>query len=234
MSKVHDWLGAHLPKRLYYLARGASLAYEHRRPRDFDPASLTAREPLDTRHFASTTVLPDREALLAHIPQGGVAVEVGVDRGDFSAAILRIAAPHRLHLVDNWASARYGADERAAVQQRFAAEGERVEIHLTDSVSGATDFAADSLDFVYIDTTHSCELTLTELEAYRLKMAPGGLLAGHDYIIGNWHSRLRYRVIEAVHDFCLRYGWRLRYLTNELPAHPSFALEPMPVASSAR
>ena len=228
MAKVLDWIGKRMPRSFYYATRGASIAYELKLPEVFDPASLSPREPLSASHFATTTVLADRRALLANIPKGGVAVELGVDSGDFSDEILRLAQPRKLHLVDFWGSSRYGVEKKNAVHERFSRERERVEIHLNDSLSAAADFAPGSLDFVYIDTDHSYALTLAELEAYRPKMAPGGLLAGHDYIIGNWKSRYRYGVIEAVHEFCLRHHWRIRYLTNELPAHPSFALEAIP------
>ena len=58
-------------------------------------------------------------------------------------------------------------------------------------------------------------------------MKKGGIIAGHDYIIGNWNDGHRYGVIEAVREFCLKYHWEMIYLTHELDDHPSFAIREM-------
>jgi hypothetical protein len=55
-------------------------------------------------------------------------------------------------------------------------------------------------------------------------MKLGGIIAGHDYIMGNWNAGHRYGVVEAVRAFCLRYNWELIFLTHELDNHPSFAI----------
>ncbi len=225
MSGLSKLLGARLGSPLYHFLRNATLAYERKNRQRFDPASLKARPRLELKHTEVAQLLPDRETMLARLPKGGIAVELGVDQGDFSAQMLRSIQPQTLHLVDIWASERYNEDKAAAVMARFASLGEQIVIHRKDSLSGAADFADDSLNLVYIDTTHSYELTIAELEAYRPKMAPGGILAGHDYVVGNWQSRLRYGVIEAVHEFCVRHHWRILYISAEHPGHPSFALE---------
>ena len=227
MDGLGEWMGRRLPRRGYHLLRSLM---EHAEARfDKTPTSLPA---LSHAHTAGAELLPDRTALLERLTPGGTSVEIGVDQGHFSADILRLAAPAKLHLVDAWGSARYGKDKQAAVAERFASEGARVELHLGLSTERVTDFADGSLDFVYIDTDHSYALTKEELRLYAPKVAPGGLLAGHDYSMGNWRKRYRYGVMEAVQEFCVEEGWGFRYLTAEIAERQSFALVKLPQGSA--
>jgi len=59
---------------------------------------------------------------------------------------------------------------------------------------------------------------------YRTKVKENGIIAGHDYIVGNWNGLIRYGVIEAVHEFCLKYDWEILFITAELSNNPSFAI----------
>ena len=43
-----------------------------------------------------------RNFVLSRMPRGGVAAEIGVDQGFFSSAILAIAKPKLLYLIDPW------------------------------------------------------------------------------------------------------------------------------------
>ena len=65
---------------------------------------------------------------------------------------------------------------------------------------------------------------VAELRAYAPKLRPGGIMAGHDYSMGNWVKGFRYGVIEAVHEFCVEHDWELRYLTVQRLERPSFAI----------
>jgi hypothetical protein len=66
--------------------------------------------------------------------------------------------------------------------------------------------------------------TTDELQSYHLKIKPNGIIAGHDFILGNWDGIVRYGVIEAVYEFCVKYNWEIIYLTTELYTNPSFAI----------
>ena len=52
-------------------------------------------------------------------------------------------------------------------------------IRLT-SVAAAAAFSDASLDFVFIDADHSYAATKADIEAWRSKVRPGGILCGHD------------------------------------------------------
>lgn len=219
-TEVSKLLGRVMPRRAYSSMQRAMAAFEAKRY----PQPTVPR--LSPEHLAGARLLPSRTELLRELPRGGRVAELGVNRGDFSAEILRESAPERLHLVDMWASGRYGDPERDHVLERFAAEreGGRVQVHLGPSTERVGDFADGYFDWVYIDTGHGYALTRDELRAYAPKVKPGGYLAGHDYIPGNWAGRVRYGVIEAAHEFCVEYGWAVAFLTMEYPEHPSFAL----------
>lgn len=184
------------------------------------------RTQVEERHLERVTVLTDRLAMLNRMPKGGRVVELGVDSGDFSAEILARTAPRKLHLVDIWSSGRFSPEKRVAVERRFAKEiaKGRVSMHVGLSHDVLARFEDASLDWLYIDTTHRYETTQLELSVAARKMRPNGLIAGHDYTIGNWQDHLRYGVIEAVNEFCLREDWGFLFLTHEPDRHLSFAL----------
>jgi hypothetical protein len=196
---------------------------EHKR------AAVEARLPagkLRGEHVEHCRLLLDRVALLDQLPPGGVGAELGVDQGDFTELILRHARPRQLHLVDTWATRRYNDDKARRVQDRFAAQiaAGQIAVHRKLSLDAAAEFADASLDWVYIDSSHAYGVTAAELRAYAGKIRPGGLMAGHDYSMGNWVKGFRYGVIEAVHEFCVEHDWELRYLTAQRLERPSFAV----------
>lgn len=181
---------------------------------------------LEEIHVRNCKLLLDRAALLRELPKAGVVAEIGVDSGNFSEQILAATQPATLHLVDTWGSDRYHSGLMDNIQQKFAdriAAG-TLEIHRKLSIEGAADFADGTFDFIYIDTNHMYETTRDELLAYEPKMKPGGIIAGHDYSMGNWVDHLRYGVVEAVHEFCIKRGWEMIFLTIDQTEKQSFAI----------
>lgn len=121
----------------------------------------------------------------------GAAVEVGTHRGRFAARFLAGWGGRLLTCVDPWAAgydpgdpAALGdraADRRAALAALSAFPGRFRVLDLTSAAAAPT-FAADSLDFVYIDGDHRPEHVRADLAAWWPKVRPGGLLAGHDFL----------------------------------------------------
>jgi predicted O-methyltransferase YrrM len=185
---------------------------------------------LTARHLRRLQVLPTRIEMLEYLPKGGIVAEIGVDKGDFSAEILRVAKPSKLHLVDVWSSKRYHEGLQKVVEAKFASEiaSGTVEINKGLSTEAVTQFPDDYFDWIYIDTDHMYATTRDELALYAPKVKPGGIIAGHDFIIGNWASLVRYGVQEAVYEFCCRNDWELRYMTMENAGFPSFAIQRIP------
>jgi hypothetical protein len=185
---------------------------------------------LSAEHIRNTRMLLTREDLIGLLPKGGVVAELGVDEGNFSEKILSIAKPTKLHLIDAWGSKRYGKIKQQSVRSRFAPQiqsGE-VEINLGLSTEVGSRFKDAYFDWLYIDTSHTYNTTIAELELYQSKVKPHGIIAGHDFIVGNWNGIVRYGVIEAVYEFCVKYKWELLYITCELNNNPSFAIKRLP------
>ncbi|WNO61811.1 class I SAM-dependent methyltransferase [Rheinheimera sp. MMS21-TC3] len=185
------------------------------------------RIPLLQQHIEQARLITDRQELLQLLPKGGTVAELGVANGDYTKQILNISAPKKLHLIDIWQSERYNETLFQNVCKKFGAELSKgqVQIHRKLSVEAADDFPDHYFDWIYIDTTHCYKGTKAELETYASKIKPGGIIAGHDYTMGNWNSQFRYGVMEAVHEFCVKQGWRIKYMTMDLSENQSFAIE---------
>jgi predicted O-methyltransferase YrrM len=180
---------------------------------------------LELRHTENCQVLPDRFELLRRMPSGGIAAEVGAAFGDFTVRILDLARPSKLHLVDAWEASRYEMG-LAAIQAQFGeriAAGELV-INRGYSTDVLAEFPDGYFDWVYIDTNHTYETTAAELRLAAAKVKPGGLIAGHDFCVGNVVKPIPYGVIEACAEFCVRDGWQYRYLALDPKGHFSFAV----------
>lgn len=196
-------------------SRYRKAAFRHYPAADFSP-----------KHIAHLGAVISREQLLHLMPKNGVVAELGVNQGDFSQKILEITQPEKLILVDVWMTRRYHDGLFTFVKNRFEKEilAGQIEIIRKFSFEAIEGFPDQYLDWVYIDTDHSYNTTKKELELLRPKMKEGAIIAGHDYIIGNWNDGVRYGVVEAVREFCIQYDWQLLYLTHELSDHPSFAI----------
>jgi hypothetical protein len=181
---------------------------------------------LSERHIKNLTALTNREEMLKLLPKNGVVAELGVDEGSFSQKIIEISCPKKLFLVDVWGSARYNKMKQEQVEKLFSDELAigKVEICLGFSTEVVKNFNEELFDWIYIDTDHSYKTTIAELESYRTKLKANGIIAGHDFRIGNWNGMVRYGVIEAVYEFCVKYDWELIYITMENVDFPSFAI----------
>jgi hypothetical protein len=182
---------------------------------------------LGPEHIRNLRVLIDRDAFLSVLPKHSVVAEVGVARGDFSERILSISKPTELHLIDSWVHDERYIDLRKSVEDRFEREIAlgRVHVHRGFSIMELAEFDSQYFDWVYIDTSHDYDTTAKELEICRNKVKRGGFIAGHDYVTGAWLDRIRFGVIEAVNEFCVKYNWEMTYLTHERHRHLSYALK---------
>jgi predicted O-methyltransferase YrrM len=185
------------------------------------------RQDLAERHVANLKVFATRGQMLAHLPPGAVAAEIGVSRGKLTNAIMTINPPRKLHLVDVWNTERYNETLKNTVAESFAGaiDSGAVEINRGFSTEVGATFPDGYFDWIYIDTDHSYETTRKELAIYEPKMNAGGIIAGHDFVMGNWRDGIKYGVIEAVYEFCVGRNWELIYLTMESRStNPSFAI----------
>lgn len=72
-----------------------------------------------------------------------------------------------------------------------------------DSTDSSSLFDSASLDFVYIDANHQYDKVNSDIEAWKTKIKPGGIISGHDYDKSHWgvtkavneHFRSRFKLI---------------------------------------
>ena len=113
-------------------------------------------------------------------------------RGDFSVAILNICRPALLYLVDTFDGQVMSGDangENALKQDmgqipamlHFFLQGKPFEIVKACSWEWLESLRPESLDFVYIDTSHDYDSTMKELRASKRAVRKDGLICGHDY-----------------------------------------------------
>jgi predicted O-methyltransferase YrrM len=128
-----------------------------------------------------------------------------------------------------WSSRRYHGGLQDVVRKKFERElaSGQMQIDLGLSTDVLQRYPEATFDWVYIDTDHGYAVTAAELELCRTKVKPGGIIAGHDYVTGNWDGGVRYGVVEAVHEFCVMHDWELILLTHETDRHLSFAIRRM-------
>lgn len=147
--------------------------------------------------------------MIRSLPQGLRCAELGVFAGDFARDILRIMRPSKFYLVDtfegmftsanqdgdSWETLHLPTVEKMLLRELSCA-GQTL-IVKQESVAWLKAQPAASLDFIYIDTTHSYEQTAAELRDARRVVRPGGWISGHDY-----HERFA-GVIQAVTELGL-------------------------------
>ncbi len=161
-------------------------------PIHFNRALLRAE--LTTDHRVS-----NRRFLAEMLPKRGVGAEIGVFTGLFSAVLLDVARPAHAYFVDpwwkahgetfpNWGSYTDGGNLSTAVAHETAvhrinshAHGATTEVLVEFSNSFLARIPDEHLDWVYIDSFHSYEGTVSELALLRLKMKPGAIVAGDDW-----------------------------------------------------
>ncbi|MGZ3945443.1 MAG: class I SAM-dependent methyltransferase [Mucilaginibacter sp.] len=183
---------------------------------------------LQPRNIRNLKSQASRTELLESMPKNAVTAEIGVDHGDFSELIKGITSPKKMHLIDAWADEnRYHGGLKTLVEDKFKEEiaNGKVELNVGFSTSVLPGFPDYYFDWVYLDTDHSYETTKAELAILKSKVKTGGIIAGHDYIIGNWITGQRYGVIEAVNEFCVNEDWEMIYLTVETDQYRSFAIK---------
>jgi hypothetical protein len=132
-------------------------------------------------------------------------VEVGVDRGRFTATLSAGNPDLFLVGVDAWVTHNdhdeYTTDdtEDAFMEAKRRTEGRNVTFIKTTSMEAVKRFADESLDFVFIDGNHDFEHAVEDIAHWSKKVRKGGLVCGHDYLK---NSELDFGVIEAVNGWC--------------------------------
>lgn len=137
--------------------------------------------------------------------------EIGVWEGHYSSDLCAANPQLRLTCVDPWQEYRFYNEAKNNQDRLDAAYRTAVErlrpfgctILRMTSEQGASTVPDGSLDFVYVDANHGEAFVRQDLEAWTPKVRSGGVVAGHDYIVGiatKKHKHIEVRA--AVDAFC--------------------------------
>ena len=139
-----------------------------------------------------------RGRLLAQMPKGGVAAEIGGWDGQFSRRILDDCAPVTLHLIDPWqympefGNTGFGRKKNEHLMEvkyqdvvKAFADEPRVVIHRATSEAALSAMPDGSLDWVYIDGNHNEPFIGNDIALCLKKVKAKGVIAGDDF---NWQS----------------------------------------------
>lgn len=152
------------------------------------------------------------------VPRGATCCEIGVFLLDFSRLILDVVAPERLYLIDRFDPTMFSCDEHGgnpraayghlAMREAAALCEERDEvIVLYGQSADMIQRLPAGIGFVYVDADHSYEGCKSDLRRAWERIAPGGILAGHDYTINDARvvdksHYATFGVKQAVDEFC--------------------------------
>lgn len=178
-----------------------------------------------TRYARNSLLLPVpcREHLPAVFGTMGMlgrAAEVGVLRGEFSKHILETWKGQMLYMVDPWlhqsdsvyvdlnnAEQDVQDGHMATALRNVQAHAGRFQLLRDFSVNASRLLVDDDLDWVYLDADHSYSAVAEDLRAWWPKVRPGGVLAGHDFVLDGFYPRAgTFGVMRAVLEFAMEHG----------------------------
>lgn len=116
--------------------------------------------------------------------------EIGVKEGRFISYLLAKFPELTMYAVDPWENQPDGSETYIGwdwqqiykqYQQSIIRYKDRVIELRKYSVEAAKQIEDRSLDFVFIDAQHDFKSVMQDIEIWRPKVKPGGLLSGHDY-----------------------------------------------------
>ena len=189
--------------------------------------------------FGQVLQISDRDTMLHLMPTNSTVAEVGVFKGGYSAKILDITKPSRLHLIDVWPDQTIhssgevinGYEAYNFVKERFSKELEdnRVVLHRNFSVYASQRFENEYFDWIYIDAGHHYEEVKSDLNYWYPKVKDGGFITGHDYVEKKW-----YGIVRAVNEFIKQYPVVFVALTQEVHGTLSWILKKLPRTTAQR
>lgn len=153
-------------------------------------------------------------------------VEVGVAFGENAEVILSASAIKRLYLVDPW---DYVPDENPMgyadaikdwqgcyeyAKAKVEPFGNRAVLVRANSVTAASTFTNESLDFIYIDANHMRPMIDKDLRAWWGKLRKGGIFGGHDYHMVD-RADYKCEVKAAVDEFFAGTDYKIHVTTQD-------------------
>ena len=143
--------------------------------------------------------------------------EIGVKAGKYSEHICKSCANIEHICVDPWVeySSFDGVPRpqkhvnifRRTCESRLRKYNVRYIVKM--SADAVKEVPLDYLDFVYIDANHHYKHVKHDVENWSLRVKPGGIVAGHDYVVRGFHD-----VRDYISEYTQQYGVEV-YITDE-------------------
>lgn len=146
-----------------------------------------------------------------YIPSGAIGAELGVFKGHLSSYFLK-KNPKKIYLVDPWyrlgPNWKWVTNQDSSTLNAFRNLLDRFEKEINAGVlvpivefsqPFLTNLEPKSLDFIYLDSTHTYKDTISELSAASVVLKDNGVLLGDD-----WYENPNHRhhgVTKAVKEF---------------------------------
>ena len=124
--------------------------------------------------------------ILGRIAPPGDIVELGVRDGCSTTSFLAAVSEREagvLHSYDIDARCQAAALRTANLPPKDPLVAARWKFAKSDSVEAANGHKDESVGLVFVDTSHMYDDTYRELEAWEPKVAKGGIICGHDYLL---------------------------------------------------
>ena len=134
--------------------------------------------------------------------------EIGVEKGVYSAALLKTNLKLKLFSIDPWKASSYepGIEgvrynqshyERCYKMAKGKLRNLNCKIIRKTSMKAVKDFKDKSLDFVYIDGNHNFPNVINDIHEWRKKVKTGGIVSGHDYMYfsSQYHNHVKHALL---------------------------------------
>jgi hypothetical protein len=187
-----------------------------------DPALV-----LSMSHVSDARILPSRTDILELLPKNIVFAEVGVALGTFTSEILKRCGVDKFIAIDIFELHRWpetwggevgrtlnGQSHLAFYRHKFRDQISQkvMDVLVGDSVEMLGTLPDCSADVIYLDSDHSYEQVSRELDVARRKVKDDGYIILNDYIMFDYLTGLPYGVVQASHEFMIRYNWKMTHL----------------------
>lgn len=124
------------------------------------------------------------ERIANQLPDNCIVVEVGVADGASSLFLAEklysLSKKFKMYLVDNMGYGGYHQMNTIWRNVHESGLADYIEIIPKDSVEASKDFNGNSLDLVFIDSSHEYNSTKKEIVSWYGKLKDEGIFAGHD------------------------------------------------------
>lgn len=144
------------------------------------------------------------DRIASQLPNDCVVCEVGVANADsalyLAKKLLNLDKKFKLYMVDNL---DYGGVEQLCTIYENVIKsglGRNIKVIPKDSIEASKLFNNDSLDFVFLDSSHLYEPTKEEIKAWYPKLKDDCILAGHDFF---GHEQVR-KAVEEILPFQIK------------------------------